>query len=82
MSLTETLDAIRAGAEKKIPAPMLALMHKATQELSDSGAASNILAVGSKLPNFELNNQYGNSISSASLLNHGPLLLSFYRGLW
>jgi hypothetical protein len=82
MSLSEKLDAIRAGAEKQIPPPALELMHRATQELEDSGATKRVIAVGSALPDFTLTNQHGEPVSSASLLGTGPLVLTVYRGLW
>ncbi len=82
MSLSNKLDDIRAGAEKNIPAPALAMMHRATQELEESGAAEQVISVGEKLPAFILENQFGELIDSNELLAHGPLILTVYRGLW
>jgi len=82
MSLKEQLDTIRTGAEKQIPPPLLALMHQATRELFDSGAARGIITAGSVLPDFELTNQNGDLVTSDSILSKGPLVLSVYRGLW
>ncbi len=39
MSLSERLDAIRAGAAKQIPEPAREVMQRATQALEDSGLA-------------------------------------------
>ena len=82
MSLAEQLDVIRAGAAKRIPEQTQELMHRATQELEDSGIADRVIRVGDKLPSFNLPNQYGDMVSSAELLDVGPLVLTVYRGLW
>ena len=82
MSLAEQLDAIRANAADRIPEPARALMHRATEDLERSGAAARAIQVGSKLPEFELPNQYGDMVSSAGVLSHGPLVLTVYRGSW
>ena len=82
MSLAQQLDEIRANAAKRIPEPARDLMHRATQELEDSGALNRVIAVGDKLPGFNLPNQYGDMVSSAELLSLGPLVLTVYRGSW
>ena len=71
MSLAEQLDAIRASAAKQIPEPARELMHRATQELVDSGAAGRIVGVGSQLPSFDLQNQYGDPVASESVRMRG-----------
>jgi len=82
MALREQLDQIRAGAEERIPAAALELMHRATQELHDSGAEQDIIQPGERLPEFDLPNQYGDRVNSRALLAHGPLILTVYRGFW
>jgi hypothetical protein len=82
MSLAEKLDAIRANAAEEIPEPARELIHQATQELVESGAAGRIVGAGDKLPSFSLQNQYGDSVSSDALLDSGPLVLTVYRGEW
>lgn len=82
MSLREQLDAIRAGAQKQIPADKLAIMQAATEQLKASGAADRALAVGAVLPPFELSNQRGETVRSSELLARGPLVLTVYRGVW
>ena len=82
MSLAETLDNIRAGAEKNIPAPTLALMHRATRELQEGGQLDNLIRPGERLPDFEMANQFGETVTGAELLADGPLVMTFYRGLW
>ncbi|KAK9349844.1 hypothetical protein V1523DRAFT_429655, partial [Lipomyces doorenjongii] len=50
-----------------------------------SSASSGInpaIQVGETLPEFRLSDAVGNERSSAELLAHGPLLITFYRGEW
>ena len=57
-------------------------MHRATAELIAFGAAERALKVGDKAPAFTLKDPNGNDVSSAGLLAQGPLVVSFYRGVW
>lgn len=43
---------------------------------------ANALAVGENAPNFELPNHASAPISLASLLDKGPVVITFYRGSW
>ena len=82
MSLQEKLDVIRAGSVDRIPADALAIAHKATNALRDSGMMERVLKAGDPAPAFELENIHGDLIGSQSLLAEGPLVVTFYRGLW
>ena len=57
-------------------------MHRATAELKASGLAGQAKKVGDKAPSFSLRDPEGNVVSSNELLASGPLILSFYRGVW
>jgi peroxiredoxin len=57
-------------------------MHRATAELIASGAASRALIVGGQAPAFILADPDGHPVSSADLLKQGPLVATFYRGVW
>jgi peroxiredoxin len=87
MTLQAKLDAFKADfvAGKppyNAPAPVHAIMKRATDELIASGQALRTLKVGDKAPVFTLNDPEGNPVSSAELLAKGPLVISFYRGVW
>lgn len=87
MTLQEKLDSFKAdfSAGKppyNVPAHSYAQMEKATQELIDSGAAEHALTVGDRAPEFTLNDCTGEPVSSTALLAQGPLIVSFYRGVW
>ena len=81
-TLQERLDRIKASFEKKVPAEAKAIIVSATNELRASGILSRIPTPGSPLTAFELPDTEGQPVRSAELLDRGPLILSFYRGLW
>ena len=82
MNLQEQLEAQRAQFVKKAPKEALEIMHRATDDLRNSGIMDRILKIGDTAPDFELKNAFGQSIRSRNLLNDGPLVVSFYRGKW
>ena len=87
MTLQATLDALRADFKAgqppyNAPAHIHPIMERATAELIASGAAQRALKLGDKAPLFSLKDADGNAVSSARLLAQGPLVLTFYRGVW
>lgn len=87
MKLQAKLDAFRTNFEAggppyNAPAFIHEPMHRATAELIASGAASHALKAGDKAPEFALPDADGNLVSSKELLKHGPLIVTFYRGVW
>jgi peroxiredoxin len=82
MSLQNQLNALKERLERSIPPEALAIMHGATADLQASGQESRIVGNGATLPPFELPDQEGKVISSSGLIESGPLVLTFYRGLW
>ena len=82
MSLEQQLAVIREGATKRIPAESLAIMHRTTEELQQSGWAERAIGVGDQMPEFSLRDETGNEVRSSDLLTRGPLVLTFFRGVW
>jgi hypothetical protein len=82
MSLEEKLAATRAASASRIPPERAAIMHRATEDLRNSGILDRIVPVGSRIPAFELANHDGRRVASDDLLAGGPLVLSFFRGSW
>jgi hypothetical protein len=86
-SLQARLDEFKKAFESGAPpynAPHEAIetMHRATAELKASGREKTALKVGDRAPQFNLFNQDHVEVSSADLLRHGPLIVSFFRGHW
>ena len=57
-------------------------MQRATQALIDSRQAETALEAGDTAPEFTLQDADGNAVSSRALLSRGPLVATFYRGVW
>lgn len=87
MSLQDRLDAFKADFEAgkppySVPHSVIDTMHRATAELIASGAAQQALKAGDTAPTFTLDDPDGKPVSSAELLERGPLVVTFYRGVW
>ena len=82
MSLQAKLDLMRKKFESTAPPEALAVMHRATNDLLTSGIMDGVLKAGDRVPEFSLTDHNNNLISTASLLSNGPLVISFYRGIW
>lgn len=87
MSLQAKLDAFKADFEAgkppyNVPFSVIETMRRATKELIASGLAQRALKAGDIAPSFTLNDPEGAPVSSADLLAKGPLVVSFYRGVW
>jgi peroxiredoxin len=86
-SLQAKLDAFKADLEAgkppyNVPWSVVEAMHRATAELKASGQVERAMKVGDKAPAFELRDSDDNVVSSSELLETGPLIVSFYRGVW
>lgn len=87
MTLQAKLDAFKADFEAgkppyNVPHSVIETMHRATAELTATGLAERAKKVGDKAPAFLLKDPEGNIVSSKELLAKGPLIVTFYRGVW
>ncbi|ABE33328.1 redoxin family protein [Paraburkholderia xenovorans LB400] len=87
MTLQDRLDAFKADFKAgkppyHAPPEIHPIMERATAELVASGQASRAIKAGDRAPLFTLKDQNGNDVSSAELLAQGPLVVTFYRGVW
>jgi len=87
MTLQQKLDAFKADFKAgkppyNAPPEIHPIMERATRELIASGLARRALKAGDKAPDFTLPDPNARAVSSAALLADGPLIVSFYRGVW
>ena len=87
MKLQDKLDAMREDFENGrfplVPTrDQLEAMSQATQSLIDSQQADYALKAGDRAPDFTLEDADGTNVSSRALLARGPLVATFYRGVW
>lgn len=80
ITLQQKLDAFKARFESGGPpynvAPeSVALMHRATDELRNSGIVGSVLKVGDKAPDFSLPDTQGQIVDTLVLRQEGPLVV-------
>ncbi|WP_329224385.1 peroxiredoxin-like family protein [Streptomyces canus] len=81
-TLNAELRTFYEARQQQIPAEIREIMHRAGQELADSGQADRALTVGAQAPRFTLPSATGQSLALDDLLTDGPVVLTFYRGAW
>jgi hypothetical protein len=84
MRLQDKLDAMTANAVEKglLSPPVLAQFAKATRDLVESGQAERTVKAGDLAPVFSLPDADGATFDSRKHLARGPLVVTFYRGVW
>jgi peroxiredoxin len=88
MALQDRLDAFKADFESgrfpplKPTQKMLDIMHRSTDQLIAGAQAQRARKAGDVAPEFTLKDSDGKPMSSRDLLAKGPLVVSFYRGVW
>ena len=82
MSLTEQLNDLKQQLGLEIPHEILVEIGQFLQGLAQSGIEKTSCQAGNKVPSFVLPNVAGRMVSSEALLAKGPMVISFYRGVW
>jgi peroxiredoxin len=67
---------------KYVPAETQATHARVVSALKRQSLAANILPIGSRIPEFQLQDHDSKTISSSALLAKGRLVLCFIRGRW
>ena len=81
-TLAQQLQQQRERSVQKFPAEVRRVMKAKTEELARSGLVEKSLKVGDRAPDFELPNATGKTVRLGDLLQHGPVVVAFYRGGW
>ena len=82
MSLKEQLAKYRIGWHQRVPAERQAIMQRHIEQLRNGAIAQTMLRVGDRAPAIVLVNAKGESVDVGGLLEHGPVIATFYRGGW
>ena len=82
MRLQDKLDEYKKSFLEKAPQEAVEVMQRATEDLKNSGILDKVLKVGESAPEFSLPDVNGKLVELKSLLTQGPVVISFYRGLW
>lgn len=82
MSLNAQIQQTIQTFRKNLPEELNSLIEQGAGEISALSIVENALKVGDKAPDFTLKNYNGEERSLSNYLQNGPLVLTFYRGLW
>jgi peroxiredoxin len=82
MSLNTQIQALIKNFRENLPPELAALVEQGAGEISGLAIVENALNVGDKAPDFTLKDYKGEEHSMQDYLRQGPLVLTFYRGLW
>ena len=82
MSLRQKLNERRTQFESAASPELVAVMHRATEDLRASNLPEKALGVGDTIPDFILPNTKGINVKIGDVISRGPLVLTFYRGVW
>jgi peroxiredoxin len=72
----------RAETVGRIPPQVLAELKQSIDQVKATGIAHRALTAGDQAPAFTLPNAQGSTVALTDLLQHGPVIISFYRGIW
>lgn len=81
-TLSEQLQRMADSSQQNLPEEIRTVMQAGHEELVESGIVDKAISVDDQAPAFELPNHTGETVTSASLIEEGPLVLIFYRGGW
>ena len=82
MTLKEKIDDYKKQSAGKASPEMVAVMQRSTADLQATVPERDLPQVGDALPEFSLLDSSGNKVTSADLLKSGPLVMTFFRGMW
>ena len=82
MGLTEEINDLKQQLGKDIPREILEEIGQFIQGLVETGIEKTRCQAGDKVPSFNLPNVSGKMVSPGDILAKGPMVLSFYRGVW
>lgn len=82
MGLQDRLTAMKQESIDTKPAEIIGPLLEETKKLVQSGITDKAIKVGETLPELTLSDSAGQVVRSKDLLEKGPLIVSFYRGVW
>ena len=82
MDLTAQLNDLKQQLGRELPRGILTEIGQFVQGLAQSGIEKTSCQAGDRIPPFSLPNISGKIVSSEEILSRGPMVISFYRGVW
>jgi len=81
-SLADRIGAFTTAMAKNAPPEVIAALGTEMRKLAESGIAKGALGVGAKAPDFSLPDPRGVAVTLSTLMQKGPVVVTFYRGGW
>lgn len=82
MSLNQQIQQLIQTFRTTLPPELNSLIEQGAGEISALPIMEKALKIGDKAPDFALKNYDGTTRRLSDYLTNGPLVLTFYRGLW
>ncbi len=82
MSLRDQIEKLKQDVSNQTPPNVQQAMQQAAEVLEQSGVLDHSLKAGDTAPDFTLTDAHGGRVNFVDTLEHGPVVLSFYRGGW
>ena len=78
----ENLQTLFAQLKEMIPEDKMAIFNTDATQLATTHTSPLILTTGDMAPSFSLPDQNGNTVNLSNLWRQGPVVVTFYRGIW
>lgn len=81
--LAELQMKVESGVEPYNLTPQqVKIIREFDKQLRETGILDRTIRPGFKFPDFALPNQYGSMVELGNLLERGPVVMNFFRGIW
>ena len=81
-TLQQQIEVFLAQTAEQLPPELMTSFYKSIETLVQTDIAKQSLKVGAKAPDFTLPDVFGKQVTLSELLQHGPVVVTFYRGEW
>jgi len=82
LDFLDKLAQLRADTCSRLPTPQLAVLARLTARLRKCGIIRKSLRPGETAPDFSFIDRYNNRTNLYQLLEKGPVVVNFFRGMW
>ena len=81
-TLQQQIEVFLAQTAGQLPPELMNNFYRSIETLVQTDIAKRSLKVGDKAPNFTLPDTFDKQVTLSELLQHGPVVVTFYRGEW
>ncbi len=78
----QQVDEFIALQVSRLPAKLIKELQSPIEEIIKSGMVEKALKEGAQAPDFTLPDTHGQEVTLSHLLKQGPVVITFYRGIW